>query len=323
MISKLKPRRGLSCAIANPLPKVENVTQGIHLLKNMHAEKEKAKLVSLARANSNKGSHAKCSKQPSQHMMQKLPNPEEIIKKLVLNPEEQDAATMKLGKASTASQSALTQKAIVEYGPDMEENLAYGESVISVTNCLRNHAITPYLRAKMVNWMIEVLNIFECEDQTFFVAVGLLDLYFASSTKMLNADDVHLAGIACMFIASKYVDYSPLRMKIVYEKIAHQAFAIESIKAKEREIMRTLRFDVTFPTVYNFVEHFVEMFAYSQKEKLMDKHWNTLGQLSRVCLYYGKLALYEYNLLEYRLGFVFDSRHKNYQKIAHQYWLKH
>lgn len=39
------------------------------------------------------------------------------------------------------------------------------------------HKITPALRARMVDWMIEVLTNFKCDDQTFFLAVSLLDRY--------------------------------------------------------------------------------------------------------------------------------------------------
>ena len=230
--------------------------------------------------------------------MQKLPNPEEmVVQKAVLNPEEE--VDMKSPKGGVATQSALTKKALIEYGPDVEENLACGESETTLSNCLKNHAIAPLLRAKMVNWMIEVLNTFECEDQAFFVAVGLMDLYFASSAKMLNADDVHLAGIVAMFIASKYVDYYPLKMKVVHEKIAHGSFAIESIKTKEREIMRTIKFCVTFPTVLNFIDQFIESWVFSRHGDFTQKHWDTLTRMRRICVYYGKLAAYDYHLLEY------------------------
>ncbi len=49
----------------------------------------------------------------------------------------------------------------------------------NLTNdCLCRHLITPALRARMIDWMIEVLTNFKCDDQTFFLAVSLLDRYF-------------------------------------------------------------------------------------------------------------------------------------------------
>jgi len=43
-----------------------------------------------------------------------------------------------------------------------------------------------------------------------------------------------------MFIASKYEDYYPIKMKIVYEKIAHAKLKIEDIKKLELDIMKSL-----------------------------------------------------------------------------------
>ena len=42
-----------------------------------------------------------------------------------------------------------------------------------VSGCLSRHKITPALRARMIDWMIEVLTNFRCDDQTFFLAVSL------------------------------------------------------------------------------------------------------------------------------------------------------
>ena len=51
-------------------------------------------------------------------------------------------------------------------------------SVFLTNDSLIKHKITPALRARMIDWMIEVLTNFKCDDQTFFLAVSLLDRYF-------------------------------------------------------------------------------------------------------------------------------------------------
>jgi len=43
---------------------------------------------------------------------------------------------------------------------------------------LAKHKITENLRARMVDWMVEVLINFKSNDQTFFLSVNLLDRYF-------------------------------------------------------------------------------------------------------------------------------------------------
>ena len=116
---------------------------------------------------------------------------------------------------------------------------------------------------------------------------------------MMNADDVHLTGIVSMFIASKYVDYYPLKMNIVHEMIAHKSFAQESIKAKEREIMRTIKFNITFPTMLTFLENIIETFSFSKRSTMKDCHWKTIDRIKRLCIYNAKMVQYEYRMLEY------------------------
>jgi hypothetical protein len=82
----------------------------------------------------------------------------------------------------------------------------------------------------MVDWMIEVLTNFKCDDQTFFLAISLLDRYFKLKNETREISDLHIIGVTCMFIASKYEDIYPLKMKMVFEKIAHKKLPIEKIK---------------------------------------------------------------------------------------------
>jgi hypothetical protein len=44
---------------------------------------------------------------------------------------------------------------------------------------LMRHDINPQLRAKMVDWMIEVFSSYKCLDSTFFKGVELMDRYFS------------------------------------------------------------------------------------------------------------------------------------------------
>ena len=77
----------------------------------------------------------------------------------------------------------------------------------------------------MVDWIVEVLTAFKCSDQTFFVAISLLDRYLNALTqekKQLELHELHLTGVTCMFMASKYEDVYPLLMKTVFNKIGHK-----------------------------------------------------------------------------------------------------
>lgn len=66
---------------------------------------------------------------------------------------------------------------------DIDKYLRSLEKKFDATNCLANHAITATLRARMIDWMIEVLTNFKCDDQTFFLSVNLMDRYLKNVTK--------------------------------------------------------------------------------------------------------------------------------------------
>lgn len=52
-------------------------------------------------------------------------------------------------------------------------------------NGLEKHKIPANLRAKMIDWMVEVLSSYKCKDQTFFVSVVTMDNYFKHCQKYL------------------------------------------------------------------------------------------------------------------------------------------
>lgn len=51
--------------------------------------------------------------------------------------------------------------------------------------------------------MIEVISVYNFLNDTFFLAVYLLDKYLSMTTLSLVDKDIHLIGIICMYMASK------------------------------------------------------------------------------------------------------------------------
>lgn len=110
----------------------------------------------------------------------------------------------------------------MNFGQDIDTHLRRLELVNSTDGCLSEHKITPVLRSRMIDWMVEVMTNFRCDDQTFFVAVSLMDRYFKNTKEPLEVSALHLTGVSAMFLASKYEDIYPLKMRDVYEKIGHK-----------------------------------------------------------------------------------------------------
>jgi len=110
----------------------------------------------------------------------------------------------------------------------------------------------------MVDWMIEVLTNFKCDDQTYFLAVSLMDRYFKGKHEITETSDLHLIGVTCMFVASKYEDILPLKMKMIYEKIAHKKLAIDRIKTTELDILKTISYRIPMPTSIEFLKVYLK-----------------------------------------------------------------
>ena len=147
-------------------------------------------------------------------------------------------------------------------GNSLLENLLGDEDELS--DFLYNQKINEKMRTKMVDWMIEVLDNYKCDNNTFFLAINTMDRYFKYiSCREIQPNELHLIGVTIMFMASKYEDIIPLRLKTVQEKIAHKKLSIQEIKNKECEISEVLGYILGKPTQWDFINYFFEEIFYT------------------------------------------------------------
>ena len=139
---------------------------------------------------------------------------------------------------------------LIEYGPNILEEYFLEEEYLK--NILINHSITPYMRMKMVDWMVEIFTTIPTKEITFFISVNIMDRFFYFSEKQFKADDLHLIGICSIFLAFKYSETNPLKIDFLVEKIAHNKFKKNEIIKMEQEILLVLNFNLLKPTLYEF-----------------------------------------------------------------------
>ena len=198
------------------------------------------------------------------------------------------------------------------------------------TNYLSSHKITERMRTRMVDWMIEVLSNYRCDESTFFESVNLMDRYFkvcGEKNQVLQPVELHLIGVTSMFIASKFQDIYPLRLRIMQDKIAHRKLSCDDIKNKEDEITRYLNYVVGLPTIWDFITIYIEEIFFvncnkhhienktlcenydikdvedqDQKDlgKFINKLYtkNMINLLNYVCVYLAKMNCHDYNLMQ-------------------------
>lgn len=103
---------------------------------------------------------------------------------------------------------------------------------------------------------------------------------------------MHLVGVTAMFIASKYEEIYPFKLKLVYEKIGHKKIPIEEIKKKEQEILEVLNFSLVNPTPNEFTMLAIQIL--NTKTEIQRK---TKIYLEKVCVYLLKMVLHDYEII--------------------------
>ena len=176
-----------------------------------------------------------------------------------------------------------------DFGADIHSHLCKLESEVNQQHFLEKHNITEEYRGKMVDWMSEVLHTFKCSDQTFFLAVNIMDRYFKNVTRVIETSELHLTGIVSMFIASKYEDVVPLLMKTILNKIGHNKFPLEVIQNKELDILKALSFKIGCPTVKELLDRIFE--------EIKGLHIVT-DDFKQLSMYVAKLATHDYKLMQ-------------------------
>ncbi len=191
-----------------------------------------------------------------------------------------------------------TFNAFKEYGKEIELYQRSLELSHLTENCLKSHEITAPLRAKMVDWMVEVLTNFKCDDRTFFLSISLMDRYFKAKTTPKPISELHLIGVTSMFLASKYEDILPLRMDTVHEKIAHKKLTPAAIRNCEQDMLASLGYFLQAPTVYEFTKRYCKQviggalcdFLAPADKELVEK----------MAIYLTKMCSHDYGFCTYR-----------------------
>ena len=99
-----------------------------------------------------------------------------------------------------------------------------------------------------------------------------------------------------MRIASKYEDIYPLKLSVVYEKIAHRKIPTKDIKDFEFKILSELDFEVRKPSQYDFITIFMEQALQPSIKK--DK---SNSELVEVLVHYvSKMVYHDYSLSQYQ-----------------------
>lgn len=144
------------------------------------------------------------------------------------------------------------------------------------------------MRAILIDWLIEVHFKFKLLPETLFISVNLIDRYLEA--KEISRQRLQLLGVTAMWIACKYEEiYAPELKDFVY--ITDNAYSQKDILDLEYEVLRTLEFNVTFPSSFRFLQRFAKLLRADQKTLYLA--W-----------YLIELPLIEYKMLKYKPSLI-------------------
>ena len=131
-----------------------------------------------------------------------------------------------------------------------------------LANTLGRTNICEDIRTRMVDWMFEVLSKLRgpqnFNQYTFFRAVLIMDLFFKHHKgKTLDNEIVHITGLTCMYLASKYEDIYPLSLTSFTAEAAGGAFTNAQVCEQEFKILMTLQFFLSFSSVLDIRDFYL------------------------------------------------------------------
>lgn len=109
------------------------------------------------------------------------------------------------------------------------------------------------MRSILVDWLVDVHNSFNLLQRTLHVAYRFLDAYLV--LEETSKAELQLVGITCLWIASKYEEIYPPKLKVFVEVTAN-TYTAEQMLDMETKIMRVLGFNLVKPTSISFIDLF-------------------------------------------------------------------
>lgn len=127
--------------------------------------------------------------------------------------------------------------------------------------------VTKTMRAVLFNWLIEVTIKCQLKTRTIFLCAFILDKYLISKSVPKSA--LQLLGVTCLYIASKFEDVYPPKIKDLCS-LCDNIYAPQQIISLEAEILLALNFDLIFVSALDVLE--VQLAIRSNSNNGVNRH---------------------------------------------------
>ncbi|XP_011647865.1 G2/mitotic-specific cyclin-B3 [Pogonomyrmex barbatus] len=143
---------------------------------------------------------------------------------------------------------------VSHYAMDIFDYLKKRERLFPIDDYMeRQICLSQWMRALLVDWMVEVQESFELNHETLYLAVKLVDLYLTKVT--VGKETLQLLGAASLFIASKFDERIPPMVEdFLY--ICDGAYSQRELIKMEMNVLKVVNFDLGIPLSYRFLRRY-------------------------------------------------------------------
>lgn len=141
-----------------------------------------------------------------------------------------------------------------------------------IKNETKRFQISTIHRAPVVDWLFEIVTVFNKNTKTVYLAMEYLDLYLHkisnNEQELENIDsELQLIAATCLYIASKCNDDVPIRIDDL-PFCADKIFVTTDILHLEEGILRETECNLIVPTLYDVVLSYLEHLKKDAKSKI-------------------------------------------------------
>lgn len=116
--------------------------------------------------------------------------------------------------------------------------------------------ISKWMRALLVDWMVEIQESFELNHETLYLAVKIVDIYLSRAE--VQKDSLQLLGAAALFIASKFDERVPPTVDD-FQYICDGAYQRREMILMEINVFKTIGYDLGIPLSYRFLRRYARV----------------------------------------------------------------
>jgi len=146
---------------------------------------------------------------------------------------------------------------VIPYITDIFQNLFHTEEKCHPRMYMHAQSdINAKMRAILIDWLVEVHMKFRLAPETLYLCVNIIDRYCCVVN--VKRSKLQLVGVTALLLACKYEEIYPPEVKdCVY--ITDRAYQRSDVLNMEQDIVHKLRFKMTVPTAYPFLQRFLNL----------------------------------------------------------------